>query len=97
MNQTWNRSLRSIYRKEPLSSFVLIVGIVDAIMGGVANHGGLLGLGLGVIGLAIALHWRLLQRQQAILDAPPLRYLPERSSSRPSLPTLDISQRQGGV
>ena len=81
--------LKFAYRKESLSNFILIVGAVDAVIGGVGNHGVLLGLGLALVGVAIALRWQSTQRRQAvILDEPdaPIRYLPP-------APTID-SPRQ---
>lgn len=75
-------------RKEPLSNFVLIVGAVDAVIGSVGNHGALLGLGLGLVGMAIALRWQSIQRRQAvILEEPaPIRYLP------PAPPIVSLRQ-----
>jgi hypothetical protein len=91
MNQTLKQMFKLAYRKEPISNFVLIVGAVDAVIGGVGNHGALLGLGLGLVSVAIALRWQSIQRRQAVIieepDVAPIRYLP------PS-PTVDLSQRQ---
>lgn len=93
MIESWLRMVKAAYRKEQLSSFVLLVGLVDALIGGTSNHGLLLGLGLATVGVAIVLRWVALQRQmQALQLSPkPVRALPERST-RP-LPPLDLSQR----
>jgi hypothetical protein len=84
--------LRSAYRREPISSFLLTVGTVDAVMGGVAERSSLMAVGLGTVGVAIAL--RLLAfrstRQERPIRQPqrtPVLYLPEQSS-RPALPLL---------
>jgi hypothetical protein len=92
MTQSWRQRAKSAYRKDQVSSFVLIVGAVDAVIGSVGNYALLLGLGWGTVGLAIVLRWVALRRRNLQLSAPPLRVLPERST-RP-LPPLDLSQRK---
>jgi len=91
MSQILSQMFKLAYRKEPISNFVLIVGAVDAVMGGVGSHGTLLLLGLGLVSMAIALRWQSIQRRQAFISLeepePPLRYLPP-------APTLDLSQQQ---
>ncbi|GAB4383646.1 MAG: hypothetical protein Kow00121_45870 [Elainellaceae cyanobacterium] len=88
MKRLWTRFLRSAYRKEPISSFILTVGTVDAVIGGVDGRGSLLALGLGTISIAVVLRWWVLQQRQIEpIDAPPIRYLTAQSS-RPSLPLL---------
>ena len=91
MTQSWMQKVKSVYRKDQASSFVLIIGAVDAVIGSVGNYGLLLGLGWGTVGLAMALHLAALRRRDLQLSARPLRVLPERSSR---LPPLDLSQRQ---
>ena len=92
MPQSWMQKVKSVYRKDQISSFVLIVGAIDAVIGSVGNYGLLLGLGWGTVGVAIALRLAALRRRDLQLSARPLRVLPERST-RP-LPPLDRSQRQ---
>ncbi|MEB3360261.1 MAG: hypothetical protein VKK04_26290 [Synechococcales bacterium] len=86
--------LKSAYRREPLSSFILTVGIVDAVIGGVDLQTSLFLLGVGLMGVAIALRWwKLRHRPDVVLpNRPTMRYLPEHSS-RPHLPPLN-SPRQ---
>ena len=99
MRRSWNRFFRAAYRKEPISSFVLTVGIVDAVIGGVDMQWPLFLLGLGTIGVAIALRWW--KTQNSALDMPvappvpnpPIRYLPEQSS-RPAMPTLNSTRKR---
>ena len=82
------RFLKSAYRKEPISSFLLTIGLVDAVIGGVDSHWTLLTFGLATAGCAIALRWWLAQRNRVELPTgAPVLYLPDRSS-RPSLPML---------
>jgi len=89
MNGLWTRLLKSAYRREPISSFILIAGSVSVVIGGVDAQWSLLATGLGVVGTAIALRWLHLRNSQPkALDSPPQRYLPP-YSSRPTLPSLD--------
>jgi hypothetical protein len=82
------RFLKSAYRKEPISSFILTVGAVDAVIGGVDSRWSLLVLGVAMAGAAIALRWWIAHRNRVDLPmGAPIHYLPERSS-RPSLPML---------
>ena len=94
MSQMLTQMFKLAYRKEPISNFVLIVGAVDAVIGGVGNHASLLGLGLSLVGVAIALRWQAVQRRQAVqMDLSdlsteaPVRYLP-------AAPRINLSQQQ---
>lgn len=89
------RNVNTLYRREPISSFLLTVGAVDAVIGGVGDRGSLFALGLGTLTVAIALRlW--LKRNPPTVDLPDsrpaVRYLPS-ASSRPALPVLDVSDR----
>ncbi|MDY6805596.1 MAG: hypothetical protein SXA11_17550 [Cyanobacteriota bacterium] len=84
MNALWTRFLRSPYRKEPITSFAVTVGAVDAAIGGLSTSWSLFGLGLGTVGIAIVVRWLLVQRSLAEQPAPAELYLPP-SSSRPPL------------
>jgi hypothetical protein len=95
MNRVWSRFFRSTYRKEPISSFILTVGAVDAVIGGVDGQWSLMALGLGAVSVAIALRaWINQQRQFEPVDGTPIRYLPAQSS-RPSLPMLTPPRKKG--
>ena len=93
MNAVLPRFLKSAYRKEPLPSFLITAGMVDAVIGGFDERWSLLSFGLGTVGVAIALRWWLIQQRHS---EPPQsvtqRYLPP-SSSRPPLPTLTASKK----
>ncbi len=94
MNALWPRILRAAYRKEPVSSFIVIVGAVDAVIGGVGERWSLLTFGVFMVMLAIALRWWQTQRRHSELaEQPVTHYLPS-SSSRPVLPKLSTSKRQ---
>ncbi|MDC0832747.1 hypothetical protein CKA32_004237 [Geitlerinema sp. FC II] len=94
MNAAWHRIVKSIYRKEPISSFVLTVGAVDAALGGLGGSGSLLAFGMGTIGVAVALRWWQIQRRR---DQQPETaaeyYLPPSRSARP-LPRLTSTSRR---
>ncbi len=73
------RFFKSGDRKGSISSFVLTVGVVDAVIGGVGGHWSLAIIGGTLVGVAIAL--RFLQAQRRLVqftDASPVLYLPER-------------------
>lgn len=93
MDASWTKLFKSIYRKEKISSFIVIVGAVDAVIGGVDQHVSLLTFGLGTVGLAIA--WRWWQIQQSEIEPPQQTakyYLPPQSS-RPAMPVLSTNKR----
>lgn len=94
MNGLWPRFLKSAYRREPISSFILTVGAVDAVIGGVGDRWPLLTIGLGTVAGAIALRWWKIQRSQVEpAERSAIHYLPSRSS-RPQLPTLSVSRKR---
>ncbi len=88
MNLLIPRFLRKAYRKEPLSSFILIVGAVDAVMGGVGGRISLFSVGIGMTLLAVVLRWWQTQAVSPVItEDPPTHYLPP-SSHQPPLPRL---------
>lgn len=98
MNQIWTQFLRPVYRKEPISSFILTMGIVDAVIGGSGSHWVLMSLGVGAMVGAIGLRWWIHHSRQSVQPVeawaePPVRYLPSQSS-RPSLPDLPPARKR---
>jgi hypothetical protein len=88
MNALMPRFLKSAYRREPISSFILIVGAVNALIGGVGEHWSLFSFGLLIILLAAVLRWWQGQKGRELLgEDTPRHYLPP-SSSRAPLPML---------
>ncbi len=82
------RLLKVTYRREPISSFILIVGIVDAVIGGVGGRWSLLSLGLTIAILGIVVRWwRNQQLNEISQRESPRGYLPPQSSQNP-LPIL---------
>ncbi|MEQ9368563.1 MAG: hypothetical protein RIG63_05955 [Coleofasciculus chthonoplastes F3-SA18-01] len=93
MNALGPRFWKLAYRKEPISSFIVTVGAVDAVIGGVGERWSLLTFGLMMVMLAIGLRWWQSQRRQTELaEQPVTHYLPS-SPSRPPLPMLSTSKR----
>ncbi|MCL2933293.1 MAG: hypothetical protein MGG11_13875 [Trichodesmium sp. MAG_R03] len=93
INALWLRILKTAYRKDPVVSFLVTMGAVDAIIGGAEASWSLFGLGMGTIGMAIVLRLWLLRRphvEQA--TAVPEYYLPP-NSSRLQLPILNRNQK----
>ncbi len=93
MNALWPRILKTAYRKDPVVSFVVTVGAVDAVIGGVGSSWSLFGLGMGTVGVAIILRFWLLKRSHLEQPTPvPEYYLPP-NSSRPQLPILNRNKK----
>lgn len=57
MNRLLPRFINRAYRKEPISAFILTIGLVNVVIGGVGERWTLLTLGLLVGTSAIALRW----------------------------------------
>ncbi|MGK7918556.1 MAG: hypothetical protein AB4080_00910 [Trichodesmium sp.] len=89
MNALWPKFLKTAYRKEPIVSFVVTVGAVDTVIGGLESSLPLLGVGIGTIGLSIVIRLCLLKGSRLEQTNPvPEYYLPP-NSSRPQLPILN--------
>ncbi|MFE4105002.1 hypothetical protein [Almyronema epifaneia] len=93
MSYSFSRLLKLAYRREPVVSFVFTAGLVDAVLGGVESSGSLLIFGLVASGGALAFYgWRRQRRPVLLVEQPPLRALPDRSS-RPPLPLLGLARK----
>lgn len=82
-------SLKRLYNKEPLSSFLLLVGTMQGLIGGVHGQLNLFSLGVGVVLGAFVV--RRSQLKQARLNANrvlPRRYLPPQQPPGQALPPL---------
>ncbi len=55
MNPINPRFLSSAYRKEPIPSFLITIGSIDAVIGGLDDRLGLLSFGIITVGSAITL------------------------------------------
>lgn len=89
---TWTRSLKSIYRKQPVVSFMVTAGAVNVAIGGLTEHWSLMSVGLSVVGVAIAVGVRQMQirRPARMPNRTPVYVLPPATSS---LPMLSISKK----
>lgn len=94
MNPLFARFWRSVYRKEPISGFILLLGVTDALIGGLGGQGSLLSMGLLVALLGGIMRWRLSgKKSQAIATERVKYYLPPGESRQP-LPLLTSSKRR---
>jgi len=87
--------LKSIYRREPLVSFVVTVGAVDVVMGSFSEHSSLTIFGLGLAVIAVFFRgWQARRdRTEQLCDRAPQFSLPP-TSSRPKLPSLSIHKKK---
>ena len=95
MNLLFARFLRSVYRKEPVSSFILILGVTDALIGGLNGRGSLLSIGLIIALLGIVMRWRQAENKSTrAIATKPARYMLPPSSYRKPLPLLTSSKQR---
>lgn len=95
MNVLWFRLLRSIYRKEPITGFVITVGAVNVAIGSIDQSSSLVFFGLGTVAIALLLRWWQGQQRPApkVVEPPRApRALPP-YASRPSLPDLSLPKK----
>ena len=89
MNAIFPTVLKRIYRKEPISSFIVIIGAVDAVIGGMNEIGTLMILGLLTSGVAIGYRWWCIREAEVKYHKKPKQlYLPPQSERTP-LPNFD--------
>lgn len=84
--------LGSLYRKEPISGFILILGITDAVIGGVGGRWSLLSVGVAIALVGLLVRWR--QTQTTAVAAKPVRNLLPPQDSRPPMPLLTSNKRR---
>ncbi|MDY6936633.1 MAG: hypothetical protein SWY16_03115 [Cyanobacteriota bacterium] len=88
MNAALHRILKSAYRKEPISSFILLVGAVDVAISGANGSGSLFAFGTGTIAIAIAIRWWQIHHAPTSNPETASEYVLPPSSARSSLPNL---------
>ena len=94
MNFLLAKFLRSVYRKEPISGFILILGATDALIGGFGGRGSLLSLGLLIAMVGMIMRWQQGGKKSQEIVSEPVRNLLPPSSSRQPLPLLTSSKRR---
>jgi hypothetical protein len=88
MTNSLPKFVRSTYRKEPVSSFLFLLGITDAAIGGMGERWDLLVIGSAIAIVAVLVRWSQAKKSdRQPPDRSPRYYLPA-SSSRPPLPVL---------
>ena len=94
MNAVLPRFLKSAYRKEPIITGLMTMGVVDALIGGLDDSWLLLAVGLGTAGISLAFKlWRMQQRRPIPEEPVVQHYLPSRSSSS-TLPMLTVTKKK---
>jgi hypothetical protein len=88
MNAIFPRFIKSAYRKEPISSFIVIVGAIDAVIGGVGGRWSLLSFGFLLLLTGALVRWRQTQKAQTVIAENPSRHLLPPSPSATPLPML---------
>ena len=94
MNPFFAKFLNSVYRKEPISGFILIFGVTDALLGGMGGRWSLFSVGLMMTVLAIVLRSLQEKKLKAVRQEKTPRYqLPPIASNAP-LPLLVGKKRR---
>lgn len=94
MNVVLPHLLKSAYRREPIISSLITIGVVDALIGGFDDSWSLFWFGIGTAGVSCALKWWKSQQNQPIEEEVVVqRYLPPQVSNSP-LPMLSVSKKK---
>lgn len=95
MNAVFPRIVKSAYRKEPLITILITMGIVDALIGGFDDSWALFVFGLGTAGAALIIKWWRIQQRPSLQNEESVEqlYLTSHSSKSP-LPMLSISKKK---
>ena len=88
MNALFFNLFKKTYRQESVSSFILILGAVDAVIGGISGRWTLLSFGLLMVLTSALLRWYKLQKAETVVTNKSPRYFLPPSPSRPPLPLL---------
>jgi protein-S-isoprenylcysteine O-methyltransferase Ste14 len=103
MRVEWPQMLRLAYRKQPVISFAVTMGLVNAVIGTLSDRSVLATLGISTVGIALALRWWQLQKAPVARPRPtersnraPMRYLPPARSGA-QLPGLQASRQKARI
>jgi hypothetical protein len=94
VNPLFARFLRAVYRKEPVSGFILVLGATDVLMGGLGGRVSLLSVGLFIALLGAMMRWRQGEKKSEAIATETVRYYLPPGSTRQPLPLLTPSQRR---
>lgn len=94
MNPLFAKFLRAVYRKEPVSGFILILGATDALIGGVGGRISLLSIGLLITLLGAVMRWRQGSKKSQAIAAESVKYYLPPGKSRQPLPLLTSAKRR---
>lgn len=84
MARPQRKFFKRIYQKEPISSFLIVLGLIQVVIGGVDCKWNLFSLGLGLVLGAFVVRWSQVRKYRLDREkVMPRRYL---SSSRTSQP-----------
>ena len=94
MNALLPRFLKSAYRKEPIISTLLTMGIVDALIGGFDDSWSLFTFGLGTTGIALIFKlWRMQEKDSFAEEQVVQHYLPPQPSNS-ALPIITVTKKK---
>lgn len=94
MNPLFAKFLNSIYRKEPVSGFILIFGLTDALLGGVGGRWNLFSVGLFFTVLAISIRYLQERKIKTVKQKAATKYQLPPAVSNPPLPLLISKKRR---
>jgi hypothetical protein len=87
MSTLWFQIWRTVYRKEPITGFILTAGAANVAIGGIDQSSSLVIAGLSTVTVAIGLRWWHYAHRpvQPPIEAEtnPVRSLPQRASRPP--------------
>ncbi|MEM9276498.1 MAG: hypothetical protein AAGA80_26655 [Cyanobacteria bacterium P01_F01_bin.143] len=88
MNSLIKQLFKLTYRREPISGFIVVLGVTDAVIGCIDGRVSLFLVGLLVVLLGVMFRRARIRKFQAMRMARPVRYRLAPSSSRQPLPLL---------
>jgi len=97
MNVGLTRFIKSAYRREPIPSTLITMGLVEAVIGGFDYKWSLFTFGLLSAGVALGWRWWMIQQRQPLAEEQPVvqQYLlPHSSSSNTALPMLSMTKKK---
>jgi hypothetical protein len=94
MNPLFAKFLNSVYRKEPVSGFILIFGLTDVLLGGVGGRWNLFSVGLFLTIFAIAVRYLQERKIKTVKQKATTKYQLPPAASNPPLPLLVSKKRR---